>query len=119
VREEAKKKDELAEKDAKKEENEYKQSTQLNNINDAYRGLRTAMSTLRTFIEEARTSTSDLRVAYTKTTDEARRLARSYREDRSQNVRMRQTLMSESQKLVNGLQNSDGDRALQLTLMNR
>ena len=119
VREEAKKKDELAEKDAKKEENEYKQSTQLNNINDAYRGLRTAMSTLRTFIEEARTSTSDLRVAYTKTTDEARRLARSYREDRSQNVRMRQTLMSESQKLVNGLENSDGDRALQLTLMNR
>ena len=77
------------------------------------------MISLREHMVDMKSSTSNLLNAYQTTTNEAKRLSNVYQESKQQRINVRQTLMLESSKLVQGLRNSKDDRSAQLLLMNR
>ena len=85
----------------------------------AERALGAAMISLREHMVDMKSSSSNLLNAYRTTTNEAKRLSNVYQESKQQRINVRQTLMLESSKLVQGLRNSRDHRSTQLLLMNR
>jgi hypothetical protein len=123
VQEEARKEEEKERKemeDAMQEDNAAWGEVDVDaTVVGAERALGEAMLSLREHMVDMKSSSSNLLNAYRTTTNEAKRLSNVYQESKQQRINVRQTLMLESSKLVQGLRNSRDHRSTQLLLMNR